>query len=137
MPVVVITPDNEVQIVPDPVVLDLAFLQKEVEGWIENVEIAVSAGKKELILQMWVNEEGLLKRLPYNPVATYLYALDRGPGGVIVGNVVITGLKDADTATLSEEEFSALIDEIMEYSRDIAKWESSFTGFGPIDISNK
>jgi hypothetical protein len=129
MPVVVITPDYEVEIVPDPVTLDLKFLQTEVDGWIENVEIAVGKSR----LQMWVNEEGLLKRLPYNPLATHLYNFERGPGGVIVGNVVITGLADGDAWTLSKAEFVALMDEIVQFTAVVAKWEE---GMSPQTLDN-
>lgn len=37
-------------------------------------------------VNMWVDEEGLLKSLPYNARATLFY-----PGGGIVGNAILTG----------------------------------------------
>lgn len=123
MPVVVITPDYEIEIVPDPFDLNLKFLQQEVEGWIENTEICVFSDKKQIVLQMWVNEEGLLKKLHYNSLATHLRQLHNGPGGQIVGNVVITGLTDdGDLATLTEQEFVALMDEVVAYAKESERW---------------
>lgn len=117
MPVVVITPDYEVEIVPDPITLDLAFLQKEVGGWVEVVHLEM----KDTLIQMWVNEEGLLQRLPYNSLATHLYGHSH-----IVGNVVITGLDDeGDACTLTEAEFVELMDRIVDHAAVLSKWEES------------
>jgi len=118
MPVVVITPDYEVEIVPDPVTLGLDFLKKEVGGWVEVVHLEM----KDTLVQMWLNEEGLLKRLPYNSLATHLYGHSH-----IVGNVVITGLDvEGDACTLTEAEFVELMDRIVNHAAVISKWEESF-----------
>ena len=117
MPVVVITPDYEVEIVPDPVVPDLAFLQKEVGGWIEVVHLDLEG--VETLIQMWVNEEGLLESLPYNSLASHLYG--HGP---IVGNVVLTGFDvEGDACTLTEAEFVGIMDRIVNHAAVISKWE--------------
>lgn len=117
MPVVVITPDYEVEIVPDPVVPDLAFLQKEVDGWVEVVHLEM----ENTLIQMWVNEEGLLKRLPYNSLATHLSGHSH-----IVGNVVITGLDDeGDACTLTEAEFVELMGRIVNYTAEVSRFEKS------------
>jgi hypothetical protein len=117
MPVVVITPDYEVEIVPDPVTLGLDFLKKEVGGWVEVVHLEMES----TLVQMWLNEEGLLKRLPYNSLATHLYGHSH-----IVGNVVITGLDDeGDACTLTEAEFVELMDRIVNHAAVISKWEES------------
>jgi Domain of unknown function (DUF3846) len=129
MPVVVITPDYEVEIVPDPVTLDLKFLQAEVGGWVEVVHLEMA----ETLVQMWLNEEGLLQRLPYNSLATHLYGHSH-----IVGNVVITGLDDeGDACTLTEAEFVELMDRIVNYTAVISKWEESFAGPRPLDNPDK
>jgi hypothetical protein len=115
MPVVVITPDYEVEIVPDPVSLDLKFLQKEVGGWVEVVHLETADG----LIQMWLNEEGLLQNLPYNSLATHLYGHSH-----LVGTVVITGLDDeGDACTLTEAEFVALMDRIVNHTAVVARWE--------------
>jgi hypothetical protein len=118
MPVVVITPDYEVEIVPDPVTLDIKFLQAEVGGWVEVVHLEMA----DTLIQMWLNEEGLLKGLPYNSLATHLYGHSH-----LVGNVVITGLDDeGDACTLTEAEFVELMDRIVSHAAVISKWEESF-----------
>jgi hypothetical protein len=118
MPVVVITPDYEVEIVPDPVTLGLDFLQKEVGGWVEVVHLEMA----DTLIQMWLNEEGLLQGLPYNSLATHLYGHSH-----LVGNVVITGLDDeGDACTLTEAEFVELMDRIVNHAAEVSKWEESF-----------
>lgn len=61
----------------------LEEMQKFVEGYIEPVSIRY-AGRK---CRMVCNEEGLIKNLPVNTLATQLYK-EQG-GEVIVGNVII------------------------------------------------
>ena len=117
MPVIVITPDYEVEIVPDPVTLDLAFLQKEVGGWVEVVHLEM----ENTLIQMWVNEEGLLQRLPYNSLATHLYGHSH-----IVGNVVITGLDDDGSAcSLTEAEFVGIMESIVNHAAEVSRFEKS------------
>jgi hypothetical protein len=50
-----------------------------------------------------------------------------------VGNVVITGLADGDAWTLSEAEFVALMDEIVQFTAVVAKWEE---GMSPQTLDN-
>lgn len=44
----------------------LEELQKIVGGWIERVEVLFKGQERDMI----INEEGLIKRLPFNPAAT-------------------------------------------------------------------
>lgn len=74
----------------------LPIMQDAVGGWIERVGIVCDGYP----LDMWVNEEGLLKRLPYNSVATYLYESTYNVQGLIVGDVIITGGSDESGDTL-------------------------------------
>lgn len=62
----------------------LGGLQQAVGGYVERV--AISDGRV-----MWVNEEGLLVGLDWNPVAQILFDRRYGPErALIVGNVVVT-----------------------------------------------
>ncbi len=72
---------------------DYQFLHDTINGYIERVEIEYK-GKKWC--NMWVDEEGLLKQLEFNPIATKLareharYKSDTEPDFYyIVGTVVI------------------------------------------------
>ena len=64
--------------------------QTAVDGWIEAVEIP------SLGITIYVNEEGLLRRLPFNPRASFLWWF-HVPGAhqaMLVGNAVIVGALD-------------------------------------------
>lgn len=75
----------------------LTFLQSAVDGWVEHVNITIQGRPYD----MWVNEEGLLKRLPYNSIASYFYSTTWETDGIIVGNALITkGNKRGDTLPL-------------------------------------
>lgn len=63
-----------------------AMIQKAVDGWVERVPL------EDYTLLMWVNEEGKVRGLPANRLATLLWEKEYGIGtDVMVGNVVITG----------------------------------------------
>lgn len=74
--------------------LDAGVSMREViGGWIERVVLipADSLGDARTYgLDMWADEEGLLRALPLNPVATVL-ASTFGHAGPIVGPVVVAG----------------------------------------------
>lgn len=55
------------------------------------------AGKQ---MSMWVNEEGLLRGLHYNPMATFLASKAWGSEVIIVGDALITGGEDEEGDTL-------------------------------------
>lgn len=64
--------------------------QAAVDGWIEAVDVP------SLGVTIYVNEEGLLRHLPFNPRASFLWWF-HVPGAhqaMIVGNAVIVGLPD-------------------------------------------
>ncbi|QZY52859.1 DUF3846 domain-containing protein [Leucobacter tenebrionis] len=64
--------------------------QAAVDGWIEAVDVP------SLGITIYVNEEGLLRHLPFNPRASFLWWF-HVPGAhqaMLVGNAVIVGLPD-------------------------------------------
>lgn len=64
--------------------------QAAVDGWIEAVDVP------SLGVTIYVNEEGLLRHLPFNPRASFLWWF-HVPGAhqaMLVGNAVIVGLPD-------------------------------------------
>ena len=71
----------EVKAFPSPE-MPLEWLQKSVDGWIEIVR-GVGLPDGGLLV---VNEEGLLRGLPFNPVASFLYSAGNAP---IVGDAVV------------------------------------------------
>jgi len=77
----------------------LEALQEAVEGYIEAVTVSDN-------MTMWVNEEGLLKDLPYNfTVIRQTYPTLSN----IVGNVVVTRVTDAgDNASLTESDIEQI-----------------------------
>lgn len=78
----------------------LATLQKGVGGWVEAVDLPKHK------MTMWVNEEGKLSGLEYNPSGTMLWWSVYGETDVIVGDIVLTGLPDdeGDTQGLTPEQ---------------------------------
>lgn len=65
--------------------------QSVVGGWIEPVDIPV------LGVTVYVNEEGLLRQLPFNPRATFLwwyFVPEARQTAMLVGPALITGLPD-------------------------------------------
>jgi hypothetical protein len=77
----------------------LSFLQKQVGGYIERVSSADGT------VDLWVDEEGKLKSYPINNCATdLLWLLNPIFQGqdVLCGNVVLTGHKGPETASLPD-----------------------------------
>lgn len=111
MKVAVIAADFAVPVRVDEVdSINLAYLQKQVGGYIEVIDVN---DYEEPDMSMWLNEEGKIERLPFNPRAT---ALARGyimPGDVIVGDVVMTGGVDheGESTGLTEEQVAMLLEE--------------------------
>lgn len=68
----------------------LADYQRAVGGWIEAVDIP------ELGVTMYVNEEGLVRDLPFNRRATFLWRLHvpQARDARLVGDVAVVGLTD-------------------------------------------
>ncbi len=111
---VTLSPNGDITIQPFPPETDdgnLKFLQTEVDGLIEH--LGVDCGP--FPLDMWVNEEGLLRDMERNKFASYivestwLARYDSG-GADIVGNAVITGTNDGDTRGLTLDEVKAISD---------------------------
>lgn len=67
---------------------ELEWMQEKVGGWIERTRIPAPAGERlGSYRDMIVNEEGFIRRLPYNPLATALAShRDYSP---IVGTVLV------------------------------------------------
>ena len=65
---------------------ELEELKEFVGGYIEIVQL----NDKQLIV---VNEEGKLKNLPHNPIATEAFYLAKGWHDTIVGNALICDVK--------------------------------------------
>ncbi|KEP74542.1 hypothetical protein HR12_08365 [Microbacterium sp. SUBG005] len=68
----------------------LEDFQRAVDGWIEAVDIP------NLGVTMYVNEEGLIRHLPYNRRATFLWRfhVPHARDGRLVGDVAVLGLTD-------------------------------------------
>lgn len=84
----------------------LEQLQKAVGGWIERVpgDMAYRVGRKLIEIDVFVNEEGLLKELPMNGVLMrFVHAQTGGKYG-LVGNGVIVGHDGAGTTIGLDEE---------------------------------
>lgn len=70
--------------------------QRIVDGWVEAVDVP------SLGITICVNEEGLVRRLPFNSRATYLWWYELPwvrQQAILVGDVAIVGLPDADGET--------------------------------------
>jgi hypothetical protein len=94
--VVVITPEHEVSVQQMPVANEYNFLNTAVAGWIQAVALTDDLEG----ITLWVNEEGKLDNLPYNPLATLLWEMSYGFTDVICGTAVLTGGSDEDGETL-------------------------------------
>lgn len=69
-------------------------LKTAVNGWIECVHLP-SFG-----VDMWVNEEGKLIRLPLNYHGSALWAKEYGATDLMVGDIILTGGADDEGETL-------------------------------------
>lgn len=77
-----------------------ASIRDAIGGWIERV-VLIEATAETYGLDVWADEEGLLRGLPPNPVASVL-ARSFGVGNVIVGPVVVAGSRPPDTTGCPE-----------------------------------
>lgn len=109
--VLTITPDGTVT--THDTDLSLAWLQGQVGGWIEAVEFGPG-------LSAFINEEGKLKGLDFNPLATALWeigldavGLTHIPGDFLVGPVVVCGDVDdeGETRGLTDQQINTLLDQ--------------------------
>lgn len=75
--------------------------QQGVGGWIEAVDV------HDLGITVYVNEEGLLRHLPFNPGASFLwwYHVPGSHRAMLVGNAIIVGVPDenGDSTDVPEE----------------------------------
>ena len=84
-------------------------LHDAIGGWFTHVSINET-------LDFWVDDEGLLKSLPLNRVATRFYSL-LGATSPIVGTAVFTGGGDGHGGTMSLDETSI---EALEFAAKMA-----------------
>jgi hypothetical protein len=93
-----ISADDRVETINFPLTNQYPILRDAVGGLIERVSVQIDG----IFMDMWVNEEGLLHRLPYNSMATFLG--DNSARGLamtpIVGDVIVTGPADNEGDTL-------------------------------------
>lgn len=84
-----ITTDNKISII------DLDFdhksLREEVGGYVELVRTQKLRDYFKTKVVMIVDEEGLVKNLPVNPMGCYFYDTDKH-GNPIVGDVILGGM---------------------------------------------
>jgi hypothetical protein len=90
--------------------VDYDTLSTAVGGYIERVSLRIpefpqDEAPKPFPFDVWVNEEGLLQALPFNPVVTLLAKSSGWQGDGLVGNAIITGNDGGpDTPPLTEEQ---------------------------------
>jgi hypothetical protein len=119
---VTLTPDGGIEIAPFPTSNSLKYMQEQVGGYVEHLEMACNTTP----LDMWVNEEGLLQQLDYNPLASWIitrtwqhYYQPTDHIAYIVGNAVITGsTPDGDTRGITLHELHNLTDIIEEFANE-------------------
>lgn len=92
---------------PTKVTPVIELYQQVVKGYIEAVDLRLPNGTEAV---MFVNEEGKIFNLPFNPLATAVARqLNDGFGDqVIVGNAIITGVKGCDEADVPAAVVSAI-----------------------------
>jgi len=66
----------------------VAYMKSVVGGYLESIHL------RNMGVTMWINEEGKLLGLPFNPLGTLFWEAEFGKTDVIVGNVVLTGYPD-------------------------------------------
>ncbi len=98
---------------------NLPIMQNAVGGYVEHLDITC----KGFGLDMWVNEEGLLRGLPYNALASYIVNQTWIEHHVpvdepyIVGDIVISGgTPDGDSRGLTLDEVRAVADMANDYA---------------------
>jgi hypothetical protein len=97
----VIPVEGPVRVVSEVGGLRLAHLQAVVGGYIEAVHVSrilTDTGLKRAVCTVFVNEEGKLHSLPFNPRATDLCAVSIAPppADYIAGDVAVLGPADAE-----------------------------------------
>ena len=86
------------------VVIDMPAEDKLLEEMQSRVDGLIEAVRLETDVTMWVNEEGLIRGLPVNPLASALH------GAVITGDVIITGTNDSgDTIGLPMKRLAQIV----------------------------
>lgn len=99
MHAVKITASGEVTTIdfPDDETKQYPIMRDAVGGYIERVAIRINGRP----FDMWVNEEGLLRHLPYNAIATFFYEESWNAEGLIVGDaLILKGNNYGDTLPL-------------------------------------
>jgi hypothetical protein len=94
--------------VEDPERINLDYLQKVTGGYVETIPVPYDTKGEQLA--MYLNEEGKLEGLPYNPRATSLVRDVIQGSDFIAGNVVVCGPADDngyDTG-LTDEQLAGL-----------------------------
>lgn len=94
----------------------LRDLQELVDGYIESVSLSPQfltlTDEKQPRLIMLVNEEGKMRGLAYNAIATQIFG---GEGDCIVGDAVIAGTDGEDIVPLPDGLAQEIMDAIAEY----------------------
>lgn len=106
-----ITTDNKISVV-DVNFSDFKAIQQAIGGYFEIVKTQKLRNYFKTKVVMIVDEEGLVKNLPMNPMGCYFYDTDKH-GNPIVGNVIlgllvgfdmhVTGLGDRDAEQWMEK----------------------------------
>ena len=96
----------------------IAYMKSVVGGYLESIYLS-SMGAT-----MWINEEGKLLGLPFNPLGTVFWEEEFGKTDIIVGNVVLTGFPDAEGyLTGLPEGFAAMLAKCMHEPEDCPQKE--------------
>lgn len=108
-----VTPDLELSAVEWPEGANYKFLQQQIGGQIEHVRptrLYELLQKRNLPCNycMLVDEEGLLKDIPYNPFGSYLYKTDQH-GSPIVGTVLIVQETYEDFVPIAQKDFAEIL----------------------------
>ncbi len=74
-----------------------------VGGWLEDIRVA------DRTLALWCDEEGGLRRRPVNPVGSRLVLLLGGRAAAYVGPIVVTGVRGANTVSLTQDQLDQLL----------------------------
>lgn len=108
-----ITPDLEVSAVEWPEGANYKFLQKQIGGHIEHVRprrlypLLQTYNLRENYCLL-VDEEGIIKNLPFNPFGSYLYGTDQHDCP-IVGSVLIVQETEDDFAVIPDHDLEELL----------------------------
>jgi hypothetical protein len=93
--------------------VDYETLNAAVDGYIERVQVHIPAPPGDEFhafdVDVWVNEEGLLKGLDFNPLASAFASMLTGREYTLVGNCIITGTDPVEGATPPLSEYEARV----------------------------